>query len=206
MRPYARVRRLTEEEYQELKRWERSRTMGVSKVRRARIVLQSNLGLSVHEVAEKLELHHQTVRKWVNRFTKLGIPGLEESPRHGRPHIYKSEHVGTVIQTALTKPDELGLPFGSWTLDRLVAYLSEEEGIMMGRSRMSEIFRNEGLRTGDRVKRSRVVPLPLAAVGGNLWRQQGGWYGQKVDPEFAEKRVPPYSSTPTHQRTTSSSA
>ena len=121
MRPYARVRRLTEEEYQELKRWERSRTMGVSKVRRARIVLQSNLGLSVHEVAEKLELHHQTVRKWVNRFTKLGIPGLEESPRHGRPHIYKTEHVGTVIQTALTKPDELGLPFGSWTLDRLVA-------------------------------------------------------------------------------------
>lgn len=32
MRPYARVRKLTEEEYQELKRWERSRTMGVSKV------------------------------------------------------------------------------------------------------------------------------------------------------------------------------
>ena len=109
--------------------------------------------------------HHQTVRKWVNRFTKLGIPGLEESPRHGRPHVYKTEHVGTVIQTALTKPDELGLPFGSWTLDRLVAYLSEEKGIMMGRSRMSEIFRNEGLR----------------------WRQQEGWYGQKVDPEFAEE-------------------
>ena len=194
MRPYARVCKLTEEEYQELKRWERSRTMGVSKVRRARIVLQSNLGLSVHEVAEKLELHHQTVRKWVNRFTKLDIPGLEESPRHGRSHVYKAEHVGTVIQTALTKPDELGLPFGSWTLDRLVAYLSEGKGIMMGRSRMSEIFRNEGLRPGDRVKRSRVVPLPLAAGSGNLWRQQvwrsqprsAGWYGRKVDPEFAK--------------------
>ena len=184
MRPYARVRKLSEEEYQELKRWERSRTMGVSKVRRARIVLQSNLGLSVHEVAEKLELHHQTVRKWVNRFTKLGIPGLEESPRHGRPHVYKTEHVGTVIQTALTKPDELGLPFGSWTLDRLVAYLSEEKGIMMGRSRMSEIFRNEGLR----------------------WRQQEGWYGQKVDPEFAEKRGSSRSSIPTHPKTVSSSA
>ena len=198
MRPYARVRRLTEEEYQELKRWERLRTMGVSKVRRARIVLQSNLRLSVHEVAEKLELHHQTVRKWVNRFTKLGIPGLEESPRHGRPHIYKTEHIGTVIQTALTKPDELGLPFGSWTLDRLVAYLSEEKGIGMSRSRMSEILRNEGLRTGDRVKRP--------AVGGNLWRQQEGWYGVRVDPEFAEKRGPSRSSTPTLQKTASSCA
>lgn len=56
MRPYTRVRKLTEEEYQELKRWERSRMMGVSKVRRARVVLLSNQGLLVQEIAEKLEL------------------------------------------------------------------------------------------------------------------------------------------------------
>lgn len=53
MRPYARVRKLTEEEYGELKRWERSRTMGVSKVRRAKIVLLSHRGLLVQEIAEK---------------------------------------------------------------------------------------------------------------------------------------------------------
>jgi transposase len=183
VRPYARVRKLTEEEYQELKRWERSRTMGVSKVRRARVVLLSHRGLLVNEMAEKLELHHQSVRKWVNRFSKLGIPGLEEGPRHGRPHIYKTEHVSTIIQTALTKPDTLGLPFGAWTLNRLVAYLSEEKGIAMSRSRMSEIFRNEGLR----------------------WRQQEGWFGQRVDPDFAEKRGSLNSSTPTHPNTASSS-
>ena len=55
MRPYARVRKLTEKEYQELKRWERSRTIGVSKVRRARVVLLSHRGLLVQEIAEKLE-------------------------------------------------------------------------------------------------------------------------------------------------------
>lgn len=183
MRPYARVRKLTEEEYQELKRWERSRTMGVSKVRRARVVLLSHRGLLVNEIAEKLELHHQSVRKWVNRFSKLGILGLEEGPRHGRPHVYKTEHMSVVIQTALTRPDTLGLPFGAWTLDRLVAYLSEAKGMAMSRSRMSEIFRNEGLR----------------------WRQQEGWFGQRVDPDFAEKRGSPYSSTPTHPNTASSS-
>ena len=140
--------------------------MGVSKVRRARIVLQSSSGLSVHETAEKLELHHQTVRKWVNRFTKLGIPGLDEGPRHGRPRVYQAEQVSVIIETALTKPDELGLPFGAWTLDRLSAYLKEEKGIGMSRSRMSEIFRHEGLR----------------------WRSQEGWFGARVDPEFAKKR------------------
>jgi transposase len=184
MRPYARVRKLTEEEYGELKRWERSRTMGVSKVRRAKIVLLSHRGLLVQEIAEKLELHHQSVRKWVNRFSRQGMPGLEEGPRHGRPHIYKTEHVSVVIQTALTKPDTLGLPFGAWTLNRLTAYLSEEKGIAMSRSRMSEIFRNEGLR----------------------WRQQEGWFGQRVDPDFAEKRGSLNSSTPTRLNTASSSA
>jgi len=114
----------------------------------------------------------------------MGLPGLEEGPRHGRPHVYKTEHVSVVIQTALTKPDELGLPFGAWTLDRLVAYLSEEKGIAMSRSRMSEIFRNEGLR----------------------WRQQKGWYGQRVDPDFAAKRGLSKSSTPTRPMTASSSA
>jgi len=109
---------------------------------------------------------------------------LEEGPRHGRPHIYKTEHVSTIIQTALTKPDTLGLPFGAWTLNRLTAYLSEEKGIAMSRSRMSEIFRNEGLR----------------------WRQQEGWFGQRVDPDFAEKRGSLNSSTPTRLNTASSSA
>ena len=44
-----------------------------------------------------------------------------------------------MIQTALTPPGELGLPFGSWTLDRLVAYLTEVKGIPIKRSRISEI-------------------------------------------------------------------
>lgn len=166
MRSYARVRKLTEEEYQELKRWERSRTMAAGKVKRARAVLCSNQGYTYTEIAQKLEMGERTVRRWVTRFTKLGIPGLEEEQRPGRPRVFTAEQVGAVIEAALTKPDDLGLPFGAWTLDRLVTYLSEEKGISMSRSRMSEIFRHEGLR----------------------WRQQEGWYGQRVDPEFAKKR------------------
>ena len=38
---------------------------------------------------------------------------------------------------ALTRPTELGLPFACWTLDRLVAYLSNH-GIAMRRSRISD--------------------------------------------------------------------
>jgi transposase len=108
----------------------------------------------------------RTARTWINRFTRLGLPGLEEGARSGRPPVYAPIDVGVVIETALTPPGELDLPFGSWTLDRLVAYLSEVKGIAIRRSRIGEILRQEGLR----------------------WRQQEGWFGERVDPDFAAKR------------------
>jgi len=56
------------------------------------------------------------------------------------------------------------LPFACWTLDRLVAYLSDH-GIAMRRSRISEIFIREGLK----------------------WRHEETWFGERVDPDFAKK-------------------
>ncbi len=78
-----------------------------------------------------------------------------------------------MIQAALTPPRELGLPFSSWTLDRLAAYLKEEKGVGMGRTRVAEVLSAEGLR----------------------WRKQEGWFGERVDPEFASKRGPSSAST-----------
>jgi hypothetical protein len=88
-----------------------------------------------------------------------------------------------VINAALSRPAELGLPFACWTLDRLVAYLSEQ-GIAMRRSRLSEIFIQEGLK----------------------WRREETWFGERVDPDFARKRGRSSSSTLPHRPTASSSA
>jgi len=63
MRAYVRVRQLTEEEYQELKRWERSRKMTAGKVKRARVVLLSNQGYTRIEIARRLEMDERTVRR-----------------------------------------------------------------------------------------------------------------------------------------------
>jgi len=71
-----------------------------------------------------------------------------------------------VIATALTDPKALDLPFASWTLDRLSAYLNEHKGVAVKRSRIDEILLAEGLR----------------------WRKHETWFGERVDPAFAEKR------------------
>ncbi|MBV8076826.1 MAG: helix-turn-helix domain-containing protein [Planctomycetaceae bacterium] len=105
-------------------------------------------------------------------------------PRAGRPHTYTAEQRAEVIATALTDPKDLGLPFGCWTLDRLRAYLNEQKGIGIKRSRISEILVDEGLK----------------------WRHQETWFGARVDPDFAEKRGSSSGSTRTRRRVASSSA
>ena len=79
-----------------------------------------------------------TVRFWLKRFNERGLSGLEEEMRSGRPPTYTAEERSAVIAAALSRPADLGLPFASWTLDRLVTYLGEK-GIGMKRSRVSEV-------------------------------------------------------------------
>lgn len=171
-----RVRAVTEEELAELERLSRARKLSAGKVRRAQIVLASRQGLAVPQIAERLRANTHTVRFWIHRFNQLGVTGLEEGPRSGRPPTYTPEEMGLVIATAQTPPGDLGLPFGSWTLDRLIAYLNEVKGVGIKRSRVSEVFLREGLR----------------------WRQEETWFGERVDLDFARIRGPSSGSTPTH--------
>lgn len=167
-----RARAVSEEEREALTRLVRSRTCGAGLVRRAQIVIHALDGLSAPEIAARMELCGATVRFWLKRFNERGLQGLEEDMRSGRPPTSSAEEKSTVIRTALTRPGDLDLPFACWTLDRLVAYLSEQ-GIGMRRSRISEILLDEGLK----------------------WRQEETWVGERVDPDFAAKRGRSSSST-----------
>ena len=179
-----RVRTPSAEEQVELARMARSRTLCAGRVKRAQLVLLAVEGRKAAEIAESLRLHARTARFWLKRFNAHGLAGLEESERPGRPPVYSADQVGAVIGAALTRPADLGLPFASWTLDRLVAHLSEAKGIAMRRSRVGEILQREGLR----------------------WRQEETWFGVRVDPDFARKRGRSSGSTPARRRIASSSA
>lgn len=164
---------MTAQESQSIEQLSRSRTAADRLVERAKIIRLSREGLKVPAVAGELDIVPKTVRIWLKRFNERGMDGLEDKPRPGRAPTYTPEEVGELIAAALTNPQDLGLPFGSWTLDRLEAYLNEEKGIGLKRSRIDEILLSEGLR----------------------WRSQESWFGERVDPEFAEKRGRSPSST-----------
>src|SRR3712207_4984325 len=153
-----RVRAPTADEAHGLARMARSRTRGAGLVRRAQIVQHAvQEGLSAPEVAARMGLCGATVRCfWLKRFNARGLPGLEEDMRSGRPPTYSAEERSAVTTAALSRPAELGLPFASWTLDRLVNHLGER-GIGMRRSRVGEVLLAERLK----------------------WRQEETWFGAR---------------------------
>jgi transposase len=161
------LRELTTDERSAVGRLAHSRTSPARLVERARVVLAALDGERVPAIAERFHVTAATVYLWLHRFNDEGLAGLQDKARKGRPATYTREEVGVVVQTALTDPQTLGLSFASWTLDRLAAYLAEQQGIAMKRSRLDELLRAEGLR----------------------WRTQETWFGARVDPEVAEKRV-----------------
>lgn len=178
-----RVREWTEEEGKRIKQLAHSRTEPARLVERARIVLWRWEGKRVVQIAEELRVCDRTVRRWIERFNAQGVEGLQDVGRVGRPPTYTQQERSEAVAASLTDPRSLGLPFGSWTLDRLEAYLGEEKGIPIKRARISEILRAEGLR----------------------WRTQERWFTEKaeLDPAFSQKRGPSSPSTqnlpPTHK-------
>jgi transposase len=173
------VRSLTDEERRTLDTRAHSRTAPARDVERAKIVWLSAQGLRGPAIAQQLGLYEQTVRDWLKRFNAHGLSGLNDLPRPGKPPTYTPEEHSEVIATALRNPQELDLPFASWTLDRLQVYLQEHKSIGIKRSRIDELLLAEGLR----------------------WRTQETWFSEKAkidvneakpppeqDPEFAAKR------------------
>jgi transposase len=176
--PLVCLRELSAEEAAAVESLARSRTAAARRVERARIVWRASQGETPPSIAEALSLSAETVRRRIRRFNAEGLAALEDHYRSGRPATYLADAVATVIAAALTSPQRLGLPFAAWTLDRLAAYLREQKGIAMRRSRIDEILLKEGLR----------------------WRQHETWFGERVDPAFAEKRGGSRRSTPRRLR------
>jgi len=160
------LRQLSPQEHDTIATLAHSRTTAARLVERARIILLADPGHRVPAIAQQLHLTAITVRTWLKRFNAAGLAAFTDQPRAGCPATYTPPQVAAVIATALVPPEQLGLPFASWTLDQLDAYMNEHKGIAMQRSRSDDLLLAEGLR----------------------WRTHETWLGERVDPAFAKNR------------------
>ncbi len=98
---------LTEDEVQQLQSIANSRSLPHSIVQRAQIVLACGAGETNTSIAKRMGLTGMTVGKWRKRYRELGLEGLHDELRPGRPRTYEEDTVAEVINRALqTKPTD----------------------------------------------------------------------------------------------------
>ena len=96
---------LSDDEVQQLQSIANSRSLPHSIVQRAQIVLACGAGETNTAISKRMGLTGMTVGKWRKRYRDLGLEGLHDELRPGRPRTYEDDKVAEVINRALqTKP------------------------------------------------------------------------------------------------------
>ena len=162
------LRPLTTEERTKLEQIQRSQTRPHREVERARILLLAAEGMAPTEIANQVGRSVATIYQRLHRYNQVGLVALDDQARQGRPRLYSEHERGQMIAVARTHPDKLGLPFGHWSLNRLVTYLGEKCHLTISRAQLARILEAEGLR----------------------WYQEKVYFTERPDPQFAEKRGP----------------
>lgn len=83
---------------------------------RARIVLLSEQGLSVEQIASELSIVPPTVYKWRRRFAERGIAGLYDLPRPGQPLKLTEQRKQAIVRLVTEAIPEDAL---EWSIRRL---------------------------------------------------------------------------------------
>ena len=94
--------------------------------RRYRVIEEVRHGCSVREAASRAGTNLQSAYDWLHRFNASGFHTFEavSNPR-GRVPIITSRQLRELVDVALSRPTELGLPFTTWTVKRLTEYCTE---------------------------------------------------------------------------------
>jgi transposase len=125
----------------------RSRTTPGSLRQRAELVWLLAGGASLAEASEWVGLHYTNAHIWLRRFLEMGIAGLSDRPKSGRPRSYDEDATTEVIKAAAARPKDLGLPFTTWSLPKLQEYLRQRPGLEgITRSTIRRRLRQEGFR------------------------------------------------------------
>lgn len=96
---------LTEPDREQLQGLASSRSLPAGLVNRARIVLLSASGMTNQQIARQLGMANATVGKWRRRFVELGVTGLHDELRPGRPRSISDERVAQLVaKTLQTRP------------------------------------------------------------------------------------------------------
>jgi transposase len=87
--------------------------------RRARVVLARSHALSEGEVATAMGVGRSCVRRWLQRFQRHGILGLQTARRSSRPLVFTADVRAAIARHARMAPQQIGSTGERWSLRAL---------------------------------------------------------------------------------------
>jgi transposase len=120
---------------------------------RAQMVLLSDRGRSVPEIAAIHRCGHDVVRLWLHRYEADGVAGLADLPRSGRPP--KDRLADQIVDAqASQSPRCAGLVQSCWTVALLTAFLAARFGLALSATSVRRRLKAAGWRW----RRPRLAP------------------------------------------------
>ena len=115
------------------------------RLRRAGIVLASVQGRSPAEAAGMFAATAQYAREVIHAFNTQGFAALDPKWSGGRPRKFGSVAREIVCRVAKTAPQQLGLPFTTWSLTKLVEHLARAHRIVVSAETVRQVLHEAGI-------------------------------------------------------------
>jgi transposase len=138
------VRSLAHEEAVALKRRAKQAKHFATR-QRAAILLASNVGNSVPQIAAMWMTDESHVRRVIHDFNERGMASLDPEYRGGRPRRITDENRRAVVAVAGARPDGQGVALTRWSLPRLADHLVEQGVLEISPAHLGRVLAEAGL-------------------------------------------------------------
>ena len=157
---------LSSEEYAYLDRTRRTTRSQVAE--RCHYILLNAAGLSVPQIAQRLERHEHTIRKWLKAYQTQGVQGLGNTPPPGRPPRHGGDLAHQLETLLAHSPSHYGYLEAGWTVDMLRNHF-RQEGLPV-----SDATVRRRLKAGGWVYKRFAKTLPHQAPSAE--QKKSGWH------------------------------
>jgi transposase len=112
---------------------------------RAAILLASNVGNSVPQIAQMWMTDESHVRRVIHDFNERGMASLDPDYRGGRPRRITTEQRQKIVAVAGARPDTQGAALTRWSLPRLADHLAEHAVVDISAAHLGRVLADAGL-------------------------------------------------------------
>jgi transposase len=112
--------------------------------KRASVILLSGDGFSAEKVSKLVGYSIQSVWATRTRWRQLGLAGLEDLPRPGRPPKVTDEYIEQLHSCISRDPAEFGYIFRTWSTARIAEHLKEQTKISIVPDYVSTLLKRLG--------------------------------------------------------------